>query len=395
MTLNSLPFGFTLVVLPIYLTQIGFSAGAIGLIISVSGVANTAGLMPAAIAANTYGRKTLMFLGFITSSLAYVLFALSRTLNLLLLASAIGGVGLAGGFTAAIWTPAWTALLAETEPEMRTSAFGWSQGLWTIALSTGSAMSVLPAFFQDLLRLSIETSTQLTFMIFACIAIVSGIVVLPVSETRNKQTDQTRLIKWSMSRESFRHIAKCSFTFGLVGFSSGIALQLLSLWFNKMYGVDAVTLGPWFAVAEITPIVVVPVIPKVARRLGSVKSVLAAQGMSAIVLSCMILAPTYQDAGLLLVARNFLMNISWPVQQSYLMGTVVAEERASASAITYTIWGLGLATSPVLAGLFLSSKSFMSISAPIIIGAVGYFGSALLFYLFFRKFPPPDEVAAQ
>jgi MFS family permease len=46
--------------MPIYLTQIGFSADAIGLIVSVSAAANTVGLMPAAIAADTYGRKKIM-----------------------------------------------------------------------------------------------------------------------------------------------------------------------------------------------------------------------------------------------------------------------------------------------------------------------------------------------
>ena len=85
------------------------------------------------------------------------------------------------------------------------------------------------------------------------------------------------------------------------------------------------------------------------------------------------------------------MNISWPVQQSYLMGTVTADERASASAITYTIWGIGGAVGPIFAGYFLSRTDYPSISAPLLIGAGIYLVSAAAFYFLFHRTPPPEE----
>ena len=167
MGLNSLPLGYTLVVLPIYLNEIGFSGETIGPITAVSSVANTIALVPFALAADRYGRKHFAFWGFLSATLASVIFAFTRDLNLLLVASAIGGVGLAGGFSAAVRTPAWTALLAEkTSHEKRTSAFAWSQGIWAIALTAGSGMSVLPAFFRSNLQTTYLASFQYTFMIF-------------------------------------------------------------------------------------------------------------------------------------------------------------------------------------------------------------------------------------
>jgi MFS family permease len=91
MGLNSLPLGYTLVVLPIYLNEIGFSAEVIGAVSSVSAIANTVGLVPFALAADKYGRKPFVFWGFLSATLANILFAFTRDLNLLLLASAIGG----------------------------------------------------------------------------------------------------------------------------------------------------------------------------------------------------------------------------------------------------------------------------------------------------------------
>jgi len=393
MGLNSLPLGYTLVVLPIYLSEIGFSAEVIGAVSSVSAIANTIALVPFALGADKYGRKQFVFWGFLSATLAHVLFASTRDLTLLLLASAIGGVGFAGGLSAAVWTPAWTAMLAEkTSPERRTRAFAWGQGIWTMALTTGSGMSVLPAFFRSNLQIAFLASFQYTFLIFAGLAVVSALALLPISETKSTQPPtSSEPSRQFLPLKSLRQISRFSLTLGLVGLSSGIAVQLLSLWFKKMYGVNEAVLGPWFAVAEITSLVVVPIAPRLTRTLGSPLSVLATQGLSAILLGSMVLAPTYELAGIIFIVRNFFMNISWPIQQSYLMGTVTAGERASASAITSTIWGVGSSVGPILAGYLLNGTDYATISAPLLIGSATYLVSAVAFYIFFRGTPPPEE----
>lgn len=393
MGLNSLPFGFTLVVLPIYLSTIGFSSQVIGYVTSVSSIANTIALIPFAIAADRYGRKVFVVLGFLSATAAYFLFAFTRDLNSLLLASAIGGVGLAGGFSAAVWTPAWTALLAEKAPrEKRTGAFAWSQGIWTIALTVGSAMSVVPYLLRSQLHLNFGPSFEYTFLIFALLSIVSGLAILPIGEKRTSRATSNGISsKRLLHSKSGSQIAKFSISIGLVGFASGLGIQLLSLWFNKMYGTNETVLGPWFAAAEATSLIVIPIVPRLTGSLGSPRSAFLTQALSALLLTSMILAPTYEIAAILLIARNFFMNASWPIQQSYLMGTVSPKERASASAITYTVWGVGSSISPILAGYLLSGTSFLSISAPVALGGAIYLASAISFYYFFRNHAPPEE----
>jgi MFS family permease len=390
MGLNSLPWGFTLVVLPIYLNEIGFSAQVIGAVTSVSSVANTIALIPFAFAADQYGRKPFVLAGFLLATPAFLLFAFTRDLNALLLASALGGVGLAGGFSSAVWTPAWTALLADKSHERRTGAFAWSQGIWALALTVGSAMSVIPFLLRINFGVGFGASYTYAFLLLAGFAVFSGLVLLPVRETPSKHVKPVSSREWFRLR-SGSQIAKFSVTVGMVGFGSGLAVQLLSLWFNKMYGASDTALGPWFGAAEATSLVVVPFIPRLTRKFGSPTTVLLTQGLSSGLLAVMILAPTYQFAAALYVVRNFLMNIAWPIQQSYLMGTVTPEERASASAITYTVWGVGSSVSPLLAGYLLNGTSFISISAPLSLGGAIYLGSAVAFYLFFRDIAPPEE----
>jgi len=391
MGLNSLPWGFTLVVLPIYLSDIGFPAQIIGLVTSVSSIANTISLIPFAIAADRYGRKPFALYGFLASVVAYLLFAYTRDLDLLLLASAVGGVGLAGGFSSAVWTPAWTAMLADKSHERRTGAFAWSQGVWALALTVGSAMSVIPYLLRVRLNVVYGVSYEYAFLLLAGFAVISGIVMLPVHEAPPKHA-KVGSHGWFRLR-SRSQILKYSVTIGMLGFGSGLALQLLSLWFKEAYGTSDTVLGPWFGAAEATSLIVVPLIPKLIGRLGSAKAVLLTQGVSSILLAVMVLAPTYQLAAGLYIGRNFLMNIAWPIQQSYLMGTVTQEERASASAITYTVWGAGSSISPLLAGYLLGGVSFIWISAPLILGGALYLASAVGFYLFFRNIAPPEERA--
>ena len=394
MGLNSLPLGYTLVVMPIYLSNIGFSGEVIGTITAASSFGATVALIPFAIAADRYGRKPFVVGGFLAATIAYLFFAFTRDLNSLLLAGAIGGIGLAGGFSTAVWTPAWTALLSEkTSHEKRTRAFAWSQGIWTIALTLGSASGVLPSFLRSQLNSTFFESYEYPFLIFAGISIISGLILFPVSESKSTRRSQDeRLPRTFFPKKSRRQIAKFSATLGIVGFASGIGIQLLSFWFRRAYGTSESVLGPWFAAAEVTSLVVVPIIPRLTKLLGSSKSVLVTQGLSATLLASMAFAPTYQLAAMILVVRNFFMNVSWPIQQSYLMGTVTPNERASASAITYTVWGIGSSVGPILAGYFLSQSSFLSLSAPLLIGGLAYLGAAVGFYVFFRATPPPEEI---
>jgi MFS family permease len=73
------------------------------------------------------------------------------------------------------------------------------------------------------------------------------------------------------------------------------------------------------------------------------------------------------------------------------MGTVTADERASASAITSTIWGIGSSVGPIFAGYLLGGTNYVSISAPLLIGSAIYLVSAIGFYFLFRGTPPPEE----
>jgi MFS family permease len=77
------------------------------------------------------------------------------------------------------------------------------------------------------------------------------------------------------------------------------------------------------------------------------------------------------------------------------MGTVSPKERASASAISSMLWGIGASGGTFLAGLLLGAGTYLSLSSPMLIGSGVYLVAAIVFFLLFRGIPPPEETQLQ
>jgi predicted MFS family arabinose efflux permease len=89
-----------------------------------------------------------------------------------------------------------------------------------------------------------------------------------------------------------------------------------------------------------------------------------------------------------MVFRTTLVNMSWPIQQSYTMGVVEPHERATVSAATMAAWGLASAISPVISGAWFDQHL---LELPLLAGAFSYIASAVLLYAYFRNVRPPEE----
>ena len=157
------------------------------------------------------------------------------------------------------------------------------------------------------------------------------------------------------------------------------------------FGVSGDFLGPWYALTEGLSLVAVYLVPLLTRRVGTANTLLLTQGVSAIFLGGLVLAPSVVVGALLFVVRQFLMNLAWPAQQSYIMGAVEPDERASASSVTYATWGLANALSPRLTGIWLGQGL---LALPLLFGAASYLASAAVFYGFFHKVKLPEELNA-
>lgn len=200
-------------------------------------------------------------------------------------------------------------------------------------------------------------------------------------EIRKRKVEKFRL-------RSMKKISSFAMTRGLIGFGAGLVIPLFSLWFYLRFGVGVSVLGPLFAISNVTLAFAYLASGKLAATIGSVNSLITCQALAIVLLVAIPESPSYAIVAVLYVARNFLMNMSQPLETSFLMSIVEPEERASASAIAGAASNITRAVSPSLGGHFMSS---VSLSLPFYLTAALYATSTVLFYNFFKDVRIPGE----
>jgi MFS family permease len=391
--LASIPFGYMTIVMPIYFSKIGMDSVLIGQLFMVSSVTSAVLMIVFGFAADRFGRKPFVMAGTLLPAVSYVIFLSTRDPLLLNVAAALGGVGLANGLSGALASAGFNALLAEKcDDASRNMLFSLTNAGWTAALMAGSLLSGLPEWLQQTAGMGVIESYQPLFWISLVAVVLGALFLIPVREThryepRREPRGRPRL-RAPFSRPTLSATVKFSVFMGLIGLGLGFGVQMLPLWFYLKFGASGDVLGPWYAIGELASTVAVLGAPWLARRMGTVRMVLVLQGASALTLAGMVAAPATWAASLLMVARTTLLNMSWPVQQSYVMGVINPRERAAVNSVTFAAWGLASSASPVLAGVWLDQRE---LGLPLLAGAVCYGLSALSLYVFFRKVRPPEE----
>jgi MFS family permease len=270
------------------------------------------------------------------------------------------------------------ALLAErTTGSERTRVFATAQALWNLALATGAVAAGVPQLLRSL-GVDELASYRPTFVAAIALTVVATAAILPLREKRS--TAHEARTGW-LPRRSVRPIATYSVAIGFLGFGLGVAVQLMPLWLNLRFGATEADLGPWYALAQLLSIASVAVVPWLDRRFGPSRSVLGMQLTSGTALALIVLAPAFPIAIALFIVRSFLTNLSWPFQQSLLMGAVEPRERASAAGTGFAVWGSANALGPGLAGFLLGTGV---LALPLLAGAVSYATAGFVFGLGFR-----------
>jgi MFS family permease len=369
-TLNAVPLGFQMVVMPLYLARSGFDPASIGLLYLVSGLLSAAMVIVAGVIADRFGRARLLTIGTALLVPSYAILATTTEPVWVALATVLTAGGFANGIAGALVVGSFDALLAErTGGAERTRVFAAAQALMKCGLAAGAALAVVPEILRASGSSTFEAYRPLFLAAVVILVIATGVVLRLRDGTGARSTSS-----W-LPRRSLRPIVIYSAVTGLIGFAFGVAVQLLPLWLHVRFGATEADLGPWYAGGQILSIGSVVMVRWLDHRFGAVRSVAALQLVAASTLVLMVLAPGLTQAAALIVLRSFVTTCTWPFLQSLLMSAVDPSERAAAAGIGYGAWGLLNALGPAVAGLMLAGGV---LALPVLLGAVVYTIAALV-----------------
>jgi len=397
------------IVVPIYLAVLGYSAVTLGLLFTVVALTSAALSATVGLLSDRLGRKFFIVVIPWLAALAALVFAFSRTEALLIICAALGSFGRGAGAGAGIigpYQPAEQALLAEMAPaHRRNSLFGRVAFASSLGALIAGPLTALPLLVPHLglPPLSTRAGYQLLFFVMAGMALLAGLLALPITDRRAVRRAPTASaangaqpgtaaggprFRIQLSRESWLLLLKLWATNSVNGLAVGFFGPFITYWFYRRYGVDAAAVGLLFSVINLAALVANLGAARIAARMGLVRAIVFSRALQAILIIPMVLAPTFWLAGGFYLLRMLAQRVGLPLRQSYVMGVSSPEERGTIGALANLPMQATSAASPTLAGYLFDH---VALALPFEIGAILQGVNTALFFLFFRNAPPPEE----
>ena len=373
--LRSLAYGLLSVVLAVALTNDGVSPVAIGILITVSLVGDMVGTYVIGIAADAWGRRrTLALLAFLMAGTG-VIFGLTTSYLLLLVAAFFGTLGISASETAP-FLPIDQAMIAQvTIPEKRTTLFARYNLVAAFSVAVGALGAGLPDALVHL-GLPLALGIRLLFGVYAALALlVAGLslrlspqVEAPRHSARREQSLRQRLVP-PLGR-SRGIVWRLMGLFSVDALAGGLVVQsLMVLFFHLRFGVSLTALSALFFGANLLSALSFLAAVPLARRIGLLNTMVFTHLPSNVLLVLVAFAPAFPLAATLLLLRQLLSQMDVPTRQAYTMALVTPEERTAAASVTSLARSVGSATSPVLSGLLLQG-SLLVFGLPFILAGI-------------------------
>jgi MFS family permease len=395
---------FAGIVVPIYLALIGYSGFMLGVLFTIVALASALLASAVGLLSDRFGRKIFIIIIPWFAAVAAIVFAFSQAAALIFIFSALGSFGRgagAGSGTIGPYQPAEQALLADTVPAWhRNSLFGRIAFASSLGALIGAGpLTALPTILRWF-GLPVQQglmSYRLMFLAMAAIALVAGLLVLPISEPKrsSRSTSQSaqaevlrKGLRFSLSPQSWFVLWRLLISNSVNGLAVGFFGPFITYWFYRRYGAGPEAIGLLYSVINLVAMFGNLGAARFARHLGLVRAITVSRMLQAILIIPMVLAPSFWLAGGIYLLRMIAQRVGLPLRQSYVLGVVRSEERGTVGALSTVPSQVTSATSPSLAGYLFDH---VALSLPFEIGAILQGINTLIFYLFFRNLQPPEE----
>lgn len=397
--LRSIGQGALLVAFALYLAELGWSAAAIGSLLSAGALMQAVLSLPVGVASDRFGRKPFVVgyeLGII---IAAVLALFSEHPAVITVASLLGAFGRGQVGMVGPAAPAEQAWIAElVRPEMRGQVYSNNAAYGFIGTGIGSLIASLVPLWADILPGA--AAYRPLFLIPLVTGAVNVALLLATHEPRvgrkgsaepkepaaqpSAAAPPTQAEREIRRQENIR-----IFKLGAINAMNGLAVSLtgplLSYWFAAKFGVGPGEIGPVFAVTHFATAFASILTGQATRKVGVVRSIVAVRLTAVLVLLVFPFVPSFWLAAALHVLRSALNRGTQGARQALTVALVRGERRGFASSINSLSMGLPNSAGPVIAGYLLSMGYF---ALPFYIAAAAQFLYGILFGRMFQQYDP-------
>src|SRR6201993_1722144 len=285
--------GFVALLLPIYLVERGFSALAVGTIVTGTLIGTALMTLWIGWIANRYSRRLLLLTAAVLMVATGVGFAAVTEFWPLLVIAVVGTMNPTSG-DASIFVPLEQTVPTQTiEPRRRTALFARYSVIGSAATALGVLAAALPDFLTTWTGCTRTAAMQLMFGVYAALGLTAFAVYRPLSrqvemadEAPKAPLQQSKMLVYGMAA-----------LFGMDSFGTGFLVQsLLALWLYQAFHVSVATAAAilfWSSVCSaFSYLVAVPI----AARIGLINTMVYTHLPSNVLLILIPFAPDLATA---------------------------------------------------------------------------------------------------
>jgi MFS family permease len=375
--------GFAVIILPAYLSAIGFTPVEIGIVATVALLGTALLTLAVGFLAPRYDLRSLFLAGAALMICTGIAFPSFQHIAFVIVVAFFGTMNPSTG-ELGVLVPIEHAMLAQSVPDSeRTSTFARYSLIGALSMAAGALAASAPDWLEHF-GISQTSGFKLMFYAYAALGLVSAAFYrkLPHAHIENAKPS-------APLGPSRGIVYKLAALFSVDAFAGGFVVQsLLALWLFQRFDLSLTAASLFFFWSATLSAFSYPVAAWLAKRIGLINTMVFTHIPSSIFLILAAFSPNLPLALALLSMRSALSQMDVPTRTSYVMAVVTPAERTAAASVTGVPRSLASSLSPALAGVLLTMP-FSGL--PLVIGGALKIVYDLALLISFRHMKPPEE----
>ena len=376
--------GFAIIILPAYLSELGFGPFQIGIVASAALLGTAAVTLAIGFLSPGRDLRNLLLVGAFATVATGLAFQTTEQFAFILIIAFVGTMNPSSG-DIGLFVPLEHAMLAREAPDHdRTRIFAHYSLIGGLSTAAGALAAAAPTALVSV-GVSYLDALKTMFYFYAALGLLAASIYRYLPHTQPHEV-APRPVALGPSKGI---VYKLAALFSLDAFAGGFAVQsLVALWLFERFGLSLSAASLFFFWSNVLAAFSYPVAARLAKRFGLVNTMVFTHIPSSL---CLILAAFSTNLTVvlgLLLARSALSQMDVPTRTSYVMAVVTPPERPAAASVTAVPRSLASSLSPALAGALLTT-SFTGLPL-VVCGALKITYDITLLFLF-RHTKPPEE----